>query len=625
MFAAFSLEVVMDGYKEEKSNKSSSPSTLIATACSVRVSREHHDDPRSQQFLAVMVPHTMVESSLRRTVFDRSNNKKNIYPRNSKCLWLAHTDRTKLSRDLLPRLHPIFNRTGTASSNNNSGTSSNKSNKTSNNNHQSTRNAGDEGTSLAIRAIFTTLGTGQQSPADVVLLDITPPSSSAAGRDKKVLSPSEILQAVNGDCILEEPNAILKVLIISNVHIASSPMNLLASDASLEVPLCPVCLHRISPARLGLPKPLNHHLCSKFCPTTTTNHRPGIAAALVNSDATAETSMGCPKQRFLSPWSEPSNCIACRVIRDYQTVGAGTHTMASVYCNQPKCALHKTLWVCLTCGFCGCGRYSNKHAEAHFLESGHNYSLELATLRIWDYVNGEFVHRGDQLECPAGRQQRARAMQIQQQIAASLGDAATVVPPAAAPWEQQQPYYWDHGDEKSPKKAIMIGEEYEALLQSALEEQAQHYEGEISRLRAALTAEQVDMGSLTKEELEEIAKLKLEIAEFRGELDVVGRDLVDVQAQEAGLRADSQRLLREQQVAHDLLKTIQEESKREVEQGRTQMEELDQQIADLTANLRMRHQFSQNQELTNADIFGTTTDPGRAANKKGKLRRLFRK
>ena len=198
----------------------------------------------------------------------------------------------------------------------------------------------------------------------------------------------------------------------------------------------------------------------------------------------------------------------------------------------------------------------------------------------------------------------------------------------AAPWEQQQPYYWnDHGDEKSPKKAIMIGEEYEALLQSALEDQAQHFQGEISRLRAALTAEQVDMDSLTKEESEEIDKIKFEITELQAELDVVGRDLLDAQAQEAGHRADSQRLLREQQVAHDLLKTIEQESKREREEGQRQVDEYNQQIADLTANLRMRHQFSQDQELTNAHIFGTmsTPDPVKTSSKKGKLRRLFRK
>ena len=509
-----------------------------------------------------------------------------------------------------------------------------------------------------IRAIFSTTDMAHDSASDVVLLDIPSSSSSSAAanhrKNNNYLSPSELLQATNGDGMVDAPDHILKMLIVSQVHIASSPMNLLASVASLEIPLCPVCLHRIDPVRLGLPKPNNHHLCSKFCPTLdhVMDTTASAAASLSTDTSSAATTMtsGCPKQRFLRSWPEPSHCIACKVIHDYQTVGSATHNMSPVYCNQ--CALQKTLWVCLTCGFCGCGRYSNKHAEAHFLDTGHNYSLELATLRIWDYANGEFAHRGDLLDCPSGRQQRARALQLQQQMLASLGDTASVgdamVGPSAmggagggaggeseifninsATWEQQQPYYWHDqgGDEKSPKKAIMIGEEYEALLQSALEDQAQHYQGEISRLRAVLTAEQVDMDSLTKEEAEVIEKLKSEIADLRGEMDMVGRDLLDVQAQEAGHRADSQRLLREQQVAQDLLKKIHEESKRERELYRQQIDELEQQIADLTGNLRMRHQFSQNEELSNAQIFGTMTspDPGRGNSTKSKLRRLFRK
>lgn len=145
-------------------------------------------------------------------------------------------------------------------------------------------------------------------------------------------------------------------------------------------------------------------------------------------------------------------------------------------------------------------------------------------------------------------------------------------------------------------------------------------------MRAELTAEQVDLDSLTKREAEAIQKLKSEISELRVEADVVGRDLLDAQAQEAGHRADSQRLLREQQVAQDLLKAIQEETMHEEEQGKMQVEELKQQIVDLTANLRMRHQFSRDQELTNAHIFGTMASPpdqARTFSKKGKLRRLL--
>lgn len=187
-------------------------------------------------------------------------------------------------------------------------------------------------------------------------------------------------------------------------------------------------------------------------------------------------------------------------------------------------------------------------------------------------------------------------------------------------------------ESKIPKKATMIGEEYEALLQSALEEQAQHYEGEITHLRARLTAENVDESTMTVDEGREIEGLQSEIANLRCEIDRVSRELVDSQAQEAGHRATSQRLLREQQVVQELLVKIRVETTKEHEEGKLQVEELEQQIADLTANQRMRDQFSQDEELQQAQICGTTNtnnDNNSKSNKKSsigkKARRFFRK
>ena len=153
----------------------------------------------------------------------------------------------------------------------------------------------------------------------------------------------------------------------------------------------------------------------------------------------------------------------------------------------------------------------------------------------------------------------------------------------------------------------MIGEEYEALLQSALVDQAQHYEGEISRLHAQFTSEQIDEDSMSPEEKAEIDKLKGGIRQLRDELNIMGRNLLDVQAQEAGHRAASQRLLREQGIAKDLLDKIREEAEKEHQQGKLVVEDLEQQVSDLTANLRMRHQISQDEELSQAQIYGTVT------------------
>ena len=43
------------------------------------------------------------------------------------------------------------------------------------------------------------------------------------------------------------------------------------------------------------------------------------------------------------------------------------------------------LWICLICAHVGCGRYQKGHARTHFEETGHVYSLELVTQRVWDY------------------------------------------------------------------------------------------------------------------------------------------------------------------------------------------------------------------------------------------------
>lgn len=185
-------------------------------------------------------------------------------------------------------------------------------------------------------------------------------------------------------------------------------------------------------------------------------------------------------------------------------------------------------------------------------------------------------------------------------------------------------------ESKTPKKATMIGEEYEALLQSALEEQAQHYEGEITHLRARLTAENVDQSTVTADEGREIESLQTEIANLRSEIDRVSRELVDSQAQEAGHRATSQRLLREQQVVQEVLLKIRTETSTEHEEGKMQVEELEQQIADLAANQRMRDQFSQDEELQQAQIWGTANNnnSNNKSNKKSngkKTRRFFRK
>lgn len=449
----------------------------------------------------------------------------------------------------------------------------------------------------------------ESTPADVVLIDV----SNAPQHWWH-----DIKASVNGEPMAAAPTAVIKLIPLSSIVITTrtSESN---SRIPSEIPTCAVCLHRIDPFRLGMGKPQNHQLCSQFCP--------GHVTAGQSGDA-------CRNQEFLRPWLPPSNCIACHVIHDrWKNYLSLTTTSLQENHNQKddlfckSCAMQETLWICLTCGFVGCGRYSHRHAAQHYDDSSHPYSLELATLRIWDYASGEFVQRGDLLECPSvqrgviGIGSEHSSTSLDQAFARS-GDHHDAHSTMGQSFQQSVQSL----DKESPKKANMIGEEYEALLQSALEDQAQHYEGEITRLRAELTAENADAQAMTKEEAKEIDELKEDVARFRTEIEHLSRQLLDAQAQEAGYRAESQRLLREQSVAKDLLDKIKEETARENMEGQMQVDELEQQVADLTANLRMRRQFSQDGELSNAQIVGTTGTSSTKSTKRGKkIRRMFRK
>jgi Zn-finger in ubiquitin-hydrolases and other protein len=444
------------------------------------------------------------------------------------------------------------------------------------------------------------------APSDLIVVDLRSPRHETA-------TVATLLDATNCATLQATECSALKIVLLSEMtFLAEKGAQLDEINATtIDIPTCPVCLHRIDPLRLGLPKPPNHALCSKFCPF------PDQTIDLFRFPP-------CPRQRLLVPWPEPSHCACCRTIEMYWranlVVPETDDELPQVYCCD--CALQGTLWACLTCGFAGCGRYTNKHAAKHFAETGHPYSLELATLRIWDYVGEEFAHRPDLLECPCcvAVSNQHESLNMSSEFAtlssspttnepfrgmteaagvASASDERFSSPSRPGRHDREMSQY----NEKQPKKATMIGEEYEAKM---------------SRLLAALTAEAVDASRITASEQKEIDELQHEIQQIQREIDGVSRELLDAQAQEAGYRATSSRLLREQQVAEDLLKKVHEETFREQQDGRRQMEELELQVADLTANQRMRDQFSQDEELSNAQIFGTSGSAQKQKKKAGK-------
>jgi BRCA1-associated protein len=50
-------------------------------------------------------------------------------------------------------------------------------------------------------------------------------------------------------------------------------------------------------------------------------------------------------------------------------------------------------FACLAKCTSGCSRYVGGHAHAHFSETGHTFSLNISTQKVWDYAGDGYVHR----------------------------------------------------------------------------------------------------------------------------------------------------------------------------------------------------------------------------------------
>lgn len=399
-----------------------------------------------------------------------------------------------------------------------------------------------------------------------------------------------IVQEINGEPILSSPTCVIQAFIVSGIHFRGEAIlnNNTNMVPHLEMPLCPVCRFRLDPRVLQLPSPNTVRQCSQ-------DHD------------------HCENMPFLAPWESPNQCEACLLLQESLKLSGAqpfVHSLSFYTFNYNvqerlrcyECQMEETLWVCLTCGVVGCGRYSQGHAERHYLETNHPFSLELASQRIWDYKSGSFVQRDDLLNCPLMKKMLGSVTRTAQNNASHHnGNGNRSVDLNAM----------------TAKKSRMVGAEYEVLLQSALEDQAQYFESEICHLESTLAAEFVREEELSEEERNQIETLRANIETLRLEVSGLGSNLVHLQAEEAGYRSRANSLLREQAASKTMLDQVRKEINDETNLHKAQIEELELQISDLEANLRMRLQIAQSQELSQAQIMGTSTSDKKKASRKG--------
>lgn len=253
----------------------------------------------------------------------------------------------------------------------------------------------------------------------------------------------------------------------SEFDIDATPASSALTVGLQELPTCAVCLERLDASISGLMTIACQHTFHCAC---------------------------------LSRWGA-SRCPVCRY-----TSGGGV-AQAAARC--VTCGASDDLWVCLLCAAVGCGRYSAAHAHAHYQVSGHRYSLELDTQRVWDYIDDRYVHRllrtkddGGLVELSPDAQSAAKRADYPGETSASAAAAAQAKAEADADASATHAvlmaaagrYEGGGGGADSAaaeKKLESVGLEFSYLLSSQLEKQRRYYEAALrAKLRRSQEAEQ---------------------------------------------------------------------------------------------------------------------------------------
>lgn len=300
--------------------------------------------------------------------------------------------------------------------------------------------------------------------------------------------------------------------------------------SSAEQPTCPVCLERLDQDPGGILTTICNHSFHCSC-------------------ISKWTDSSCPVCRYCQQQSEKSMCSICGTLEN--------------------------LWICVICGYVGCGRYKGGHAIEHWKETQHCYSLELETQKVWDYAGDNYVHRliqsktdGKLVEFNCHGDHVGDCM-----CSICSGDAGI-------------------NEALLNSKVEAIVEEYNDLLTSQLEKQRNYYD---TLLLEVNKEEEKEISAAT----ERAVSIKLQKLEAK----------LDKHIEEKRFLADiNDNLVKNMEMWKERFRKVQEREKAALRLKEKKIEKLEEELKDLIARIEL-HAVAEAPDSISSDIKGCTILP----------------
>lgn len=164
-----------------------------------------------------------------------------------------------------------------------------------------------------------------------------------------------------------------------------------------------------------------------------------------------------------------SECFAC-----------GTHVLSTVDPAEFSGQVPQTdLWLCLICGFTGCGARHGAHIQRHYEETLHTYAQNIESRHVWDFAGDGYVHRLI-LNNPDNIDEGSSHLSSAKLVEASSTHSHSGLRDSRAPLST------DQEEHVVSSKLEAAARHYNALLAWQLEQNRLLYEARLQRIRESV-------------------------------------------------------------------------------------------------------------------------------------------